>query len=146
MWKYILERTGFPDVWMFPASVNSDKFISILKTRLKDLYISEWSEGLRSHTSLTLYREIKSTFEISPYLLKMKNRKYRNAIAKVRLSSHQLAIEKGRHANIERNERKCFQCTDEIEDEFHFILSCPVYEDLRKNIYPQILLYKTKHV
>ena len=117
---------------MFPASVNSDKFISILKTRLKDLYISEWSEGLRSHTSLTLYREIKSTFEISPYLLKMKNRKYRNAIAKIRLSSHQLAIEKGRHANIERNERKCFQCTDEIEDEFHFILSCPVYEDLRK--------------
>ena len=82
---------------MFPASVNSDKFISILKTRLKDLYISEWSEGLRSHTSLTLYREIKSTFEISPYLLKMKNRKYRNAIAKIRLSSHQLAIEKGRH-------------------------------------------------
>ena len=130
--KKILERTGFPDVWMFPASVNSDKFISILKTRLKDLYISEWSEGLRSHTSLTLYREIKSTFEISPYLLKMKNRKYRNAIAKIRLSSHQLAIEKGRHANIERNERKCFQCTDEIEDEFHFILSCPVYEDLRK--------------
>ena len=98
------------------------------------------------HIHLTLYREIKSTFEISPYLLKMKNRKYRNAIAKICLSSHQLAIDKGRHANIERNERKCFQCTDEIEDEFHFILSCPVYEDLRKNIYPQILLYKTKHV
>ena len=111
--KKLLERTGFPDVWMFPASVNSDKFISILKTRLKDLYITEWSEGLLSHTSLTLYRE-KSTFEISPYLLKMKNRKYRNAIAKNRLSSHQLAIEKGRHANIERIERKCFKCTDEI--------------------------------
>ena len=38
-------------------------------------------------------------------------------------------IEKGRHLRprIERNERKCFLCKDEIEDEKHFIQKCPLY-------------------
>ena len=74
----------------------------------------------------------QNVFEISEYLLQIKNRKYRQILSKFRLSSHQLAIEKGRHINIERNQRKCPFCTSDIEDEFHFILICPEYIDLRK--------------
>ena len=44
----------------------------------------------------------------------------------VRLSSHQLEIERGRYTNIERNDRKCKQCDmNLVENEFHFILVCP---------------------
>ena len=71
-------------------------------------------------------------FEISEYLLQIKNRKYRQILSRIRLSSHQLAVEKGRHINIERNQRKCPLCISDIEDEFHFILICPEYIDLRK--------------
>ena len=71
-------------------------------------------------------------FDISEYLLQIKNRKYRQILSKIRLSSHQLAIGKGRHINIERNQNKCHLCTNYIEDEFHFILICPAYIDLRK--------------
>ena len=47
-----LERLGFPDVWKFPNSVNPDKFIQFLKKKmLKDMYIAEWREGVRSRTS-----------------------------------------------------------------------------------------------
>lgn len=131
--KNLLERIGFPDIWMFPSSVNIDKFIAILRVRLRDLYISQWREGMHFRTSLILYRELKSTFETSFYLLKMNNRKYRNTLAKFRLSSHCLAIETGRHRNIERSARKCNFCTlDEIEDEYHFVLICPYYNDLRR--------------
>ena len=36
-------------------------------------------------------------------------------------------IELGRHNNIPRNERKCTLCNlNDIEDEFHFVLKCPV--------------------
>ena len=28
--------------------------------------------------------------------------------------------------------RLCFSCKDDIEDEFHFIFKCPLYETLRK--------------
>ena len=79
-----------------------------------------------------LYREIKNVFAISKYLLQIKNRKYRQILSRIRLSSHQLAIEKGRHIKIIRNQRKCPLCTSDIEDEFHFILICPEYIDFRK--------------
>ncbi len=63
---------------------------------------------------------------------KIQNRKLRNIIAKLRLSSHQLNIETGRHRNIERNNRKCIVCPkDELEDEYHFVLICPAYSNLR---------------
>ena len=84
---------------MFPNSVNPDRFLPLLKIRLKDMYIAEWREGVRSRASLMVYREIKNVFEISKYLLQIKNRKYRQILSKIRLSSHQFLIEKGRHIN-----------------------------------------------
>ena len=53
-------------------------------------------------------------------------------ITKFSVSSHQLLIEKERYYNTERSERKC-KMSDylDIEDEFHFILKCPLYKDLR---------------
>ena len=42
-------------------------------------------------------------------------------------------IEKGRYIDLARNHRICSLCNlNDIEDEFHFILRCPVYNDLRK--------------
>ena len=47
-----------------------------------------------SHSSsLQLYKEIKSTIELSSYLGKLTNIKYRKAISKIRLSSHNLNIQ-----------------------------------------------------
>ena len=42
-------------------------------------------------------------------------------------------VEVGRHDNIVRTQRLCTMCSfHDIEDEFHFILKCPLYGDLRK--------------
>ena len=29
----------------------------------------------------------------------------------------------------------CFNCTDDVEDEKHVLLNCPVYSDIRKVIF-----------
>ena len=50
------------------------------------------------------------------------------------MSSHRLEIEAGRwHRphNIPFNERKCRVCNG-LEDEFHFILECSLFKELRK--------------
>lgn len=74
----------------------------------------------------------------------MQNRKLRNALAKLCLSSHQLYIETSHHRNIQKANRKCVLCNlNETEDEVHFTLLCPAYVDL-KTVYPQIFLSKTK--
>ena len=113
-------------------------FLNILQCRLRDIYITEWKQGLNLSQSMAIYREVKQLFEMSSNLVKIQNRKFRNAIAKLRLSSHQLSIETGRHRNIDRPNRKCTVCNlNDIEDEFHFTLICPAYEDLRKQYIPK---------
>ena len=61
----------------------------------------------------------------------------RKHLAKFRTSNHDLAIEKGRHAKLERHMRMCNMCNlGCVEDEYHFILICPKYENLREKYLP----------
>ena len=56
-------------------------------------------------------------------------------MSRFRLSSHNLKIETGRYKQerIERSMRKCQLCNhQDIKDEYHFLLICPVYSDIRK--------------
>ena len=66
------------------------------------------------------------------YLKKPIPKKLQNCISRIRLSSHSLSIETGRYHNSVQTNRLCPICHTDIEDEFHFILKCPMYNDLRK--------------
>ena len=49
------------------------------------------------------------------------------------MSSHNLLVETGRYHGIIKADRKCLFCNlNTVEDEFHFILQCPVYNAIRK--------------
>ena len=50
---------GFYDVWLFPDSVVSTKFISTVKLRVRDQYVTEWNQKVSISSSLQLYKEIK---------------------------------------------------------------------------------------
>ena len=56
-------------------------------------------------------------------------------------SGHSLNIETGRHQNIGRELRHCNYCLKfniyNIEDEFHMLLVCPLYSNLRKEFFLQ---------
>ena len=59
--------------------------------------------------------------------------KYITSLTKFRLSSHELLIEKGRHLHITREDRLCKYCNmNLVENEYHFLLVCPKYANLRK--------------
>ena len=50
-------------------------------------------------------------------------------------------VEEGRFRNTEKRMRLCqFYNMNIVEDEFHFVLVCPAFRDLRNDI-DQILLY-----
>ena len=136
--KYLLERHGFAEVWQYPESVKINSFIAVLKTRLIDTFLTEARVGIRNSSSLSLFKELDCKNEIAPYLTLLSNEKYRNALAKIRLSSHSLKIEAGRHNDTSRANRKCPFCDlNDIEDEYHFIIICPLYSDLRKDYIPE---------
>ena len=136
--KYLLEYNGFADIWMYPDSVIASHFIPVLRQRLMDTYITNWREGMETCSSLSLYRNLKTDYRPAPYLYRVLNRKYRNAIAKLRLSSHRLFIETGRYTGVPRDERKCVYCElNDIEDEYHFVLRCSKYQILRNQYIPR---------
>ena len=56
------------------------------------------------------------------YLLDVTIPSHRGALSRLRCSNHSLHIESGRVNNVE------------IEDEYHFVLMCPFYIDLRVHI------------
>jgi hypothetical protein len=123
---------------LFPNSVNKNIFVPLLRERLRDIYISSWHENIKYFSSLTLFRDLKPTFKRSSYLDIVTFSKYRKILAKVRLSSHSLNIETGRHKRIDRNQRICTLCNlTELEDEYHFIMICPFYNDIRKHLIPE---------
>jgi hypothetical protein len=131
--KDLLSRLGFYDVWLNQGVANSKIFMSILKQRIKDNYFQTWTEQLQASSRALFYREI-ALFEYSPYLDIVTVTKFRKSFTRLRLSSHRLQIETGRWnkpLSIPINERKCKFCNT-LEDEYHFVIECPVYLDLRK--------------
>lgn len=55
----------------------------------------------------------------------------RVAIGQLRVASHRLEIETGRHSGVPREERVCRVCIEEVESEEHFVCRCRAYAQIR---------------
>ena len=53
-----------------------------------------------------------------------------------------LAINEGRKLAIEKTLRTCFLCKSGIENEFHFTMLCPFFNDIRAKYLPERFLQK----
>ena len=84
------------------------------------------------NSKLRTFGMIKSSIGLEKYLKKVKNLKHRISLSRLRLSSHRLMIETGRHKKIAASERFCSFCRTQIEDEIHFVIKCQIYDALRK--------------
>ena len=72
--------------------------------------------------------------------MNLSNKCLRNAITKIRLSSHVFMIERGKwNRNIPNVlDRKCITCNT-IEDEYHCMVVCPRFVRERRGCLPEIL-------
>ena len=68
-----------------------------------------------------------------PVHLKILNNEQGMVLSRFRTSNHHLAVETGRWTNIPPEERICVSCRH-LEDEYHMIFECALYEDLRQPI------------
>ena len=66
--------------------------------------------------------------KFEPYL-SLEKRKHRVLLCKLRTSDHKLRIEEGRRTKPKtpREQRTCFQCPTQVEDEKHFLVDCKLY-------------------
>ena len=134
--KETLSTVGMYDKYLDPRNAETHKYFHQRQT---DIFHQNAFETITSDTSkLRTYSLVKSTQGMSSYISKISNVKNRVALAKLRLSNHKLHIETGRFQHIDKTERFCSFCKNQIEDEIHFVISCPTYSNLREPLFQNI--------
>ena len=114
--------------------VHENNVFFIIKCRFNYVYQQNMLSRIQNTARGALYKHLVDNFTIQSYLQKSFNPTYRKYLSKFRPPAHSLSIEKGRYNNTNRRDRICNLCiSSDIEDEFHFILKCPIYNDLRVN-------------
>ena len=128
--------------------IPSHSFKALIDHRLKDSLVHEWHTMLANNRLCLNYKIFKDMFEIENYL-KIADEKIRIPLTKYRSGSHFLPISDQRYRMIdERN--NCPLCeSDELGDEFHYIMLCPAFDIHRKKYIdsyytnrPNVLKYK----
>ena len=136
--KHLLMSLGFYDVWLAQGVGDYNVFILTLKQRLSDNFIQNWHSRLESSSRATFYSSV-AIFQLQPYLEKINVVKFQKAVSRLRVASHRLEIEAGRWARPNRipiNDRICRVCKV-LEDEYHFVIECRLYEELRNKHIPK---------
>ena len=126
-----------------PSLKQTKVIINSTRSNLMGKYKDFWKNLITNENSkLRMYAQIKQHFRLEPYLTQLQGEK-RKLLTKLRISNHDLEIEKGRHTipKTPLSERYCTHCnTNSIEDEMHFLLACPKYKSQRQNFIKNISL------
>ena len=146
----IVSLLGSYGINNLPESVDDVKAaVKQVHAALKYEYINKWEQQvLASPKCSSLYKNVKSVFEMEHYLTKLPFN-LRLAISRIRTSNHKLPIEAGRYGSgyAPRDERICHKCdSGQVGDEYHFVLTCtnPVLLALRdKYISPYYTIHPT---
>ena len=110
--KYLLGSLGYNEVWLHKGVGDINLFLKIVKQRLCDNFIQIWNAEINQSTRAIFYRNI-AVFKFQEYLDVVKVKKFRNALSRLRVSSHRLAVKTGRWnkpQRIEYVDRNCRIC------------------------------------
>ena len=139
--KDFLFRYGFGDVWLFQGVGDVDNFMIVMKQRIKDVYNQTWHATVQDSRKAITYRTFVHCIQPQVYLKYVHNIKYRSALIRLRLRNNHLRVETGSWNGptaIVYHQRICQMCNmNQIEDEYHFVMSCPLYSQLRKMYIPK---------
>ena len=129
--KTLIELLGFGEAW-YNQFVDIPN-LNVIRTRIRDQFMQHWCNHINNTPKLEYYSMFKTTFCFEKYLDCITNDNFRKSLTSFRVSAHNLEIERGKYYNIPRNMRVCKLCNMQaVESEFHFLLTCPAYRQLRQ--------------
>lgn len=140
--KTLMHKLGLTHVWKNQHTFNKHKLKHVIINKLQHEYIRFWKNHVKSGCSkLKFYDTIVKEYQLEPYLLSTNNRKHRQAMSKLRISAHDLDVERGRYRNVPREQRLCKIC-NVVEDEIHFLDNCQIYTDIRQKFLSNFSMHK----
>jgi len=144
------DRLNVTDI-VYDISLSTKHVMNIVIDKLNELDNSEWNRELfndrmnaQNGNKLRTYRLYKTSVETEPYIKLNISRMERRTMALFRAGSLPLAYETGRYSRppIPVNERYCVLCDNSaVETEKHFLMECPLYTDLRYDLFYESAKY-----
>lgn len=128
--RELLFRTGFGFVWMNQGVQDIGGFLKVVKQRLLDMFMQEWSSTIRNKERYIMYSIIKDDFGKAAYIQDVSIYCFRVAMSQIRFGVLPINNNMNRYGENPRSSM-CHFCQNQIEDEKHFMFACPLYTDLR---------------
>ena len=111
------------------------------KESIVRIFTQRWGKDIESSSKLRTYALVKKYFCVEPYILHIRGNHLIRAIARYRMSSHDINIERGRFNNpeIPKNQRICTRCElNEIDDKIHLLLHCSAMNNEREILFDSL--------
>ena len=127
----LLFRTNHRDVWENHWVENANRLIKQVKSCLINTYKVDWSIKARNSIKLRTYIKFKFEHSLEEYMFYIPDTRWMEALSRLRMSSHMLEIERGRHVKPQKlplEQRICQRCTsNSVDDEIHFVITCSYF-------------------
>ena len=132
-----LSRLGFGYIWANISLTKQeiDSQLPNIVQCLMDCTDQDYFSILQSEIKLRTYVKYKHDFKLEPYVTKL-NFKNRQELSRLRLSDHKLKVEVGRYTKPKTplEDRTCTVCPNSVEEEYHFLITCPMYKEEREKL------------
>lgn len=139
--KLLLVGCGLQSVWD-SRSLGGQSLRAVLlqaETSLMADVQTRWLSDIDAMPKLRTYKLVKTDYGCEDYLHVNLGIRQRSAIAKMRAGVFPIRVETGRYRRLPVEQRLCQVChMAEVEHEEHFIVRCPLYADLRRELYHEI--------
>ena len=123
------------------ASLSPKQFKLGCAETVKNNFINRWVSNINADqsTRMRTYASFKKDFMSERYLDLIPAVKHRIALTKLRTSSHNLEIERGRYVRprVSPEQRLCSTC-HVIDDEIHFVTKCRINACERKSFFQKM--------
>ena len=131
--KETLCRYGFSEIWVKQEVRGQGEFLKEIRKRMVREYNVLWAQTLYSSERYSFYRSFKTFRVREGYLYILDKKVFRDIYIRFRMGYTNLYVHKYRYVKeSDFNTYLCPACYETDESETHFLLECPVYEDLRK--------------
>ena len=110
--------------------------ITASRLKLRSDYETKWLQAMQQKPKLRTYVLFKNNYKLESYVSSNLTRSQRSFLAQLRSGVLPLRVETGRFQNEQLENRLCVFCESmSIEDEYHFLLHCDLYDDLRRHLF-----------
>ena len=151
-WVYLVNKymcdINLQEITNVHSTLNVKQTVNNVKMKLNEIHEIKWLEKINreeavrgtGRNKLRTYRLFKKELKTEAYVNIIMPKRHRSALAKFRAGVAPLRIETGRYERtiVPINQRTCFNCLNNIEDEFHVIMKCPIYNELRQELLSQV--------